>query len=204
MVSQTSPEVAAQQGRGFMVEETVVSTPMNASVGVPLPSFWGAVVAGTVVAISIGAMSSALMFGCHVGTAASGAINFGAGAAIWVIVTACIAYFFGGMVASRLSMIGGAMRGLVVWGLSIPLNFALSTFFWGSAGLAYAHTTQLTQQIANNTGSATLYGGDVFVSYTAAWIVFVALVLGLAFAVLGAMSAGQCSMSSQHTVGSVR
>jgi hypothetical protein len=196
MVSQNVTEVTSTN-RGFVAQESVVagaSGPFDA--GLPLPSFWGSVIAGAVVVMGIGSLSASLMFGCYVGTYANGMLSFGWGAGLWIIATACIAYYFGGMVASRLSLAGGWLRGLVVWGLSVPLTALIAAFISGASGLAYAHTTRLAEQLTNNTGAATLYSGTLYVNYAAAWVVFFALLCGLIFSLFGASTSCACGSVS--------
>lgn len=199
MVSQNTTEIASTN-RGFVAQETVVSAasgPIDA--GLPLPSFWGSVIAGTVAAMAIGSLSGALMVACHVGTYANGFISFGPGAGVWIIVTACIAYFIGGNVASRLSLAGGWLRGFVVWALSLPLSMLVGAFVAGGAGLAYAHTSHMTEQITNNTGAATLYAGNMYVNFAAAWIFFFASLAGLVFSIVGAAVGCGCDTESTTT-----
>ena len=191
MVSDNLTNVQARSDRGIIAEETIVatSTNLNDFEEYPLPSFWGAIVSGAVVALSIGALSECLMFACRVGTYGNGQISMGAGAGIWLIVTTCVAYFFGGMLASRLSVRGGWMRGLTVWGFTILLLMLVSAFVGGSA-LPYVHNAQMSEQIVSNSRVTTLYGGASFISYAGVWVGFLILVLSLLFSVIGATFAG--------------
>ena len=186
MVSQNTSEIAATN-RGFVAQESVIagaSGPIDA--GLPLPSFWGSVIAGTVVAMAIGSISGAFMLACHVGTTENGFVSFGPGAGAWIVITACVAYFIGGNVASRLSLAGGWLRGLIVWALSLPLSMLIAAFAAGGAGLAYAHTTHMAEQFTNNTGAATLYAGNMYINFAAAWVVFASMLCGLVFSIVGA------------------
>src|SRR5579884_1582837 len=141
MVSPQNEPVAAgvatdlpRNDRGIIEEHSVSTlTPAGGTYSLTIPrytTFWGSVIAGTLLAIGIAIMSYALMFGCHVGTYANGVISLGWGAAVWIVVTACIAYFFGGMFSPCLSASGpesGAFRGLSVWGLSVPLVMVIAS-----------------------------------------------------------------------------
>jgi hypothetical protein len=158
----------------------------------PTPSFWGSVVAGTMVVLGIGALSEFLMFGCRVGVYRNGAPDLGAGAAIWMIITSCIAYFVGGLVASQLSLNGTWLHGIVLWGFSIPLSLLIGAAVTVAAGTAYAHTTDVTEQVLNSSGAGAIYNGNVFVSFAGAWAAFLSVILGLIFAVLGS-TAGACA-----------
>lgn len=182
------PSSVARTDRGF-VPETSTSTYSYSSSPAHFGGhyFWGSVIAGTLLAISIGMLSWALMFGCHVGTYSNGAISYGWGAAIWIVVTSCIAYFFGGMFSGCLSSHRGDgwLHGVGVWGLSVPLLMCLIAFISGSAGLAYGPASRVTETIVNQTGTAQLFHGDLFVNFGGAWTVFIALICGLFFAMVG-------------------
>jgi hypothetical protein len=115
-----------------------------------------------------------------------------------MIITACIAYFVGGMVASRLSLNGSWLQGLVLWGFSIPLSLLIVAAVTAAAGIAYAHTTQLTEQIVNSSGTGALYQGNVFVNFAGAWAAFLSVGLGLVFALLGSTT-GSCACSQKGT-----
>jgi hypothetical protein len=185
--------------RGFVTEETIVTASADMrDMEYPMPSFWGSVVAGALLALGLGALSICLMFGCHVGTDMNGDLSFGAGAAVWMIVTVCIAYFFGGLLASGLSLRGGWLRGVTMWGLSIPLALLILAFTSGSAGLAYAHMTHLTEQFANSTGAASLSNGHMFVNYYAAWVAFISLACGLISAVIGSSKSCGCAVRNKQ------
>ncbi|MDB5174837.1 MAG: hypothetical protein JWN51_3610 [Phycisphaerales bacterium] len=192
----TNPEatIAGRSDRGF-VTERVVGQPLPgvetgyAAVSPPAHYyFWGSVLAGTVTAMAIGFLSLALMFGCRVGTYQNGAISFGLGAGIWIVVTSALAYYVGGMVASSFSDPArmGWLRGLTVWGLSVPLFFLMTAIIAGGFGLAYGSTTSRTaEQVVTNTQVATLQHGDLFVNFGGAWTVFFALAVGLFCALVG-------------------
>ncbi len=131
---------------------------------VPAPSFWGPIATGAMVVLGIVALSDFLMFDAGV---------YRDGAAIWMIITACVAYYAGGLVASRLSLNGTWLQGAVLWGLSIPLSLLIVAGVTEAAGIVFANTTEMTAQMINGSGIA------------GAWAAFISVALGLAFAVLG-------------------
>ncbi len=188
MVSENPSNVATRSDRGIIAEETIVaaSTGVNNLDEYPLPSFWGSIVAGAVVVMSIGALSECLMFACRVGTYGNGQVYLGAGAAFWMFITTCVAFFFGGMVASRLSLRGGWMRGLTVWAFTLPLLMLVTAFISGGAGLGFVHNTRIAEEVITNNHITTFYGGGSFVSYGGVWSGFILLALGLIFSLVGA------------------
>src|SRR5205823_3166105 len=103
--------------------------------------FWRPVVAGTMFAMSVFVLSWYLMLGCHVGINSGGIIDLGGGAAVWLCVTACIAYFFGGAIASAMtasnasSLASGCLKGTVLWALSIPLGLIGYSFLARSGSI---------------------------------------------------------------------
>jgi hypothetical protein len=140
---------------------------------VPAPSFWGSIAAGTMVVLGICALSDLLMLSGPVGV-------YRDGAAVWMMITACVAYYGGGLVASRLSLNGTWLQGVVLWGLSIPLSLLVVAGVAEAAGIASGQSTEMTAQMINGSGTA------------GAWAVFISVALGLAFAVLGS-TAGACA-----------
>lgn len=107
---------------------------------------WGAIAAGAMVALSIYILLSLLGVALGIEAAARGAdAHFGAGAAIYSILTLLIAMFFGGWATSRLavgeSKLEAVLYGLILWGvLFIGMIWLLSagirTGFGGMIGLA--------------------------------------------------------------------
>jgi hypothetical protein len=183
MVSPTSStdpaiETAPTYHRGFFPEETLVGVgPVGGAMSMHYRPFWRPVVAGTVFTLAIFVLSWYLMLGCRVGIDSNGAIALGAGAAIWMWITSCIAYYCGGMVASSMTMSNGSsyLKGLVIWGLSIPLALVIY------AGLAQAgnlvNSVDLPR-VANGTMSSAMPTGFF-------WANFIGLALGLIFSVIG-------------------
>ena len=136
--------------------------------------FWGAVITGTLVAITFTVMSIALMIGCHVGTvSATGAFIPGWGAAVWTVITACLAYFLGSYVAARMSTVspGGWISGMAVWGLSIPLLTIITALVAIGGGTLLSPASSAT--------------GHVHVAYGQMWTLFASLIAGVFCAAMG-------------------
>src|SRR5690348_2892246 len=97
--------------RGFAQEEVAAAgAPYTGAVAgrYPYPVyFWGSVVAGSLFVLSMFVLSYALMLGCHVGVV-NGALSLGWGSAIWIVITSCIAFYVGGMIANSISQPLGA------------------------------------------------------------------------------------------------
>jgi hypothetical protein len=191
MVSQptiVTPDPTAVHNRGFIPEETVVAVgPGNAAITTYYRPFWRPVIAGTVFALSVFALSWYLMLGCHVGISDNGIVALGAGAAVWIWVTACVAYFFGGAIASAMTMPNGSgwLKGAVIWGLSIPAALILYAVLAQSGTLLTAlnlpHAGML--EIA---GTNTVAGSSAHFGFL--WSTFIALGLGLIFSIIGSVS----------------
>lgn len=121
---------------------TVDKREVEVSGAVHRPSLisWGAVIAGLVVAVAI----SWLMFllGSAIGLSIADATDFeamgeglGIGTVIWILLTAIIAYFLGGLVTGRLAgkpdKTTGLLHGVTLWGTA-----TIFTFLLGYAGIA--------------------------------------------------------------------
>ena len=190
---------AARSDRGFIAEETTSSVaPLTGYSGISSTvghdhHFWGSVIAGSLVTISVFVLSMALMLGCGVGVSnSSHLLSFGWGAAIWIIITSCVAYFFGGMVSGSIDTRGcySSTRAFALWGLSIPLVMVIGAFVAGGAGLLYGlNSAHLTEQVTNQTGAAYLQQGNLFINYGGAWTAFLSILGGLCFSVIGALAA---------------
>jgi hypothetical protein len=170
--------------RGFFPEETLVGFGTGSpAVTTYYRPFWRPVVAGTILALSLFTLSWYLMLGCHVGITAAGVISLGAGAAVWLWVTSCIAYFFGGMIASAMTMpaANGWLKGPVIWALSVPMALLLDALLMQGANLVgnlYLPHAAMAQEAA-------MAPGDVF---GFVWTVFIGLALGLIFSIVGSAS----------------
>jgi hypothetical protein len=102
--------------------------------GPPIRMSWGAIFGGTVAALGVGILLYSLGFALGLtaidpnepGTLRGSGIFTG----VWSLVTAFIALFVGGMVASRgsgaLTKAGGALHGLVMWGLTTLIGLAMA------------------------------------------------------------------------------
>ena len=195
--SSVSPGVLPSD-RGFVTEESVITTPAVTDItalprlGYSYPVyFWGSVIAGTVLVMSLFVLSYLLMLGCHVGTVGpDGALSFGWGAAVWLVITSCIAYYFGGMLTNCISRpIGmGWLKGATVWGLSIPLALVISSVLGaglGVLGLSLAHV----ENAAGTAAPTHLAMGFIGPDFGAIWTAFLILICGLVFAMFGSASA---------------
>jgi hypothetical protein len=94
--------------------------------GPPLRLSWGAIFGGTVAALGIWLLLSALGLALGLSAVEPAAPGSARGAGIftgiWSLITPLIALFVGGIVAARgagvVTKAGGAMHGLVMWGLT--------------------------------------------------------------------------------------
>ena len=89
--------------------------------------YWRPVIAGALFALSLFVFSWYLMLGCHVGVDKDGTIDPGAGAAVWMCVTACVAFLAAGLTSSAISLPRGmgVVKGIGIWALSLPLAAVL-------------------------------------------------------------------------------
>jgi hypothetical protein len=129
------------------------------------------------------------MFACHVGLYnPQGDVNWGVGAVIWSAVTAAIAFYIGGLIATLLMPLDrhGWIHGLSVWALSVPLVLVLTSFVAIGTSLAYG-------------GMAPAAAGHVRIGFVptiiqlspgVGWMLFISLICGLVFAIFGGLSGG--------------
>jgi hypothetical protein len=192
MVSPTTTEVPVHN-RGFIPEETLVAAgPDNARVTYYRP-FWRPVAAGVLFALSTFILSWFLMLGFHVGIEANGVLALGAGAAVWLWVTACVAYFFGGMIASAMTATPGealysygsaSLKGAVIWGASLPFALILYAFIaqYGGAlvALNLPHPGITTSAVTNGAMAGPHLGFY--------WAMFIGLGLALICSIIGSIS----------------
>ena len=126
---------------------------------------WGAVIAGAVVALTIGLMLNALGAGIGATTVDAAArdtpsaSSFGIGAAIWVLVSNLIGLAVGGYVAARLSGTSdntdGTLHGLAVWGTTFLISAVLlGNLVSGIASTAASGASSLVSSVASGAGSA--------------------------------------------------
>ena len=199
MVSQTQPEASVGMvSRGFIPEETVIAAgPGNALVTYYRP-FWRPVVAGTLFALSVFVLSWFLMLGCHVGILDNGVLALGGGAAVWLWVTACIAFFFGGMIASAMTASpgdtpaasngSGWLKGAVIWAFSIPLALGIYALLAQSSGLLIS--LGLPHVGVVETGSPSIAATGARLGYY--WAVFIGLALAFIFSIVGSRVGCAC------------
>ena len=178
--------------RGFVTNEitsTLVTGPAygGSMVSGVYPShFWGSVISGTLLVMSLFVLSWFLMLGCHVGVARDGLLSLGWGAAWWMVITSCIAYYFRGMLAGCISRrtYNGWLKGAAVWGLSIPL--AVVIYGLTSGGLMTSLGAPHADVLVGNHSAAVAVMG---VNFGYAWTAFCTLILGLIFSIFGSGSA---------------
>ncbi len=137
---------------------------------------WGAIIAGSVLTLSFLILFAAFAIACNVPGYAGGVYGWGAG--VWSFITAAVAFFCGGCLASYFASATENrfrfLHGIMAWALTLPLL----AFFMGAAGLWYGHTWLF---------SAGLQVGSAYViTIGAAWGTFIALLTGLVFAWFGA------------------
>jgi len=174
--------------RVFIPEETVVGPGPGTSATLYYKPFWRPVLAGTLFTFSLFVLSWYLMLGLHIGLNDDGTLGLGGGAAVWLCLTACVAYFVGGMIASVMtagdmqmsSIISGLLKGAVLWGLSIPLGLVIYGFVYDivarADNLVIALNMPHAGALANNVQGTHL-------GYY--WSVFIGLGLGLFFSLIG-------------------
>jgi len=143
--------------------------------GVP----WGGIIAGSVVTISLLALSTAFAVACDVPAYRGGDYGFGAG--VWACLTSIVAFFVGAAVAGMVmprERLGGAVRGMITWSLTIVLTVVLSM---STVGFLRA---------PSNIGAAVNPDALAMSINGAAWGTFIAMILGLAAAVVGGVFGG--------------
>jgi hypothetical protein len=132
---------------------------------------WGAVIAGAVVALTVGLMLNALGAGVGATTVDAAArdtpsaSSFGIGAAIWVLVSNLIGLAIGGYTAARLSGTSdntdGTLHGLAVWGTTFLISAVLlGNLVSGIASTATAGASNLLGGVARGAGSLASTAGE--------------------------------------------
>ncbi|MBX6330948.1 MAG: hypothetical protein IRY91_03775, partial [Gemmatimonadaceae bacterium] len=123
---------------------------------------WGAVFAGLVVALALQVVLTLL--GTAIGLTAVGpdtsARGIGIGAGIWMIVTALIALYVGGLTTGYLAGVltrgNGALHGVLMWGLSTLLAAYLLA---SGVGSLLGGAVQLASGAAAATAGTVAHGG---------------------------------------------
>lgn len=193
-------------GRGFV-------SPEEAQAGIYQPQLqppqalvrsriaWGAVIAGSVLTLSILALSASLAYACGVPAFANGPYGWGAG--IWSVITAAIAFYAGGCVAAYLTgpnnmPASNMLHGVMAWALTIPLImifFAGAQGVFGQGGLMATDVSRmvlsgnpLATEIPRVTAASA--AGEVPGLHLtgAAWGAWISLAVGLVFAAMGGSS----------------
>jgi hypothetical protein len=179
--------------RGIRQPVAYASYPTE-SVALRYGSFWGSVIAGSLVAISFVVLSMALMFGCDVGVYSAGGNTAGTlvlswGSAVWIVITACLALLLGGYVSSALSrpVSTGWLYGLAVWGLTIPLFFILAAIIAGGMGAA-AQGAQIGQAVLPAGASSGNVFAAIHIQNGVAWMLFCSVICAAIFGLIGGMS----------------
>ncbi|WP_241667142.1 hypothetical protein [Muricoccus nepalensis] len=158
MQTRATPDVYNDASRATAVlPEGAPSLPSRVS--------WGAVIAGAVVALTVGLMLNSLGAGIGATTVDAAArdtpsaSSFGIGAAIWVLVSNLIGLAAGGYVAARLSGTSdntdGTLHGLAVWGTTFLISAVLlGNLVSGIASTAASGASSLVSSVASGAGSA--------------------------------------------------
>lgn len=170
--------------------------------------FWGAVIAGSLLVISLFVLSYTLMIGCHVGVAQNGLLAFGWGTAVWLCVTSAIAFYFGGMLSNCISRplsLDGWIKGASVWGLTVPLSLVIGAVIAGGSGLLTGLVPRVSEPIAAAATNAQAVAVSVQqphpgLVFAFSWALFVLLIIGLIFSILGSGSiAGAAARTTTTT-----
>lgn len=144
---------------------------------VPPPSLltrvsWGAIFAGTLVAVAVtaflGLLGLGLGFAAIDPTESAPFAGVGKGALIWWGVTNVVALLLGGFVAARLAGIPkgltGLLHGLAVWSLGLLLTLWLATTaigaVLGAASSVVSTTARITASVAGTVGGAAVSAGE--------------------------------------------
>lgn len=152
-----------------MQDKEYTTSPSLVGHGIAVPEnrrriSWGAIFAGTLVAISIQLLLTLL--GISIGAwaidpvaGAQGMRGIGMGAGIWALLSFLIALFIGGWVAGRMAGVGskldGLLEGMIVWSAVTVLTFMLVTttvgrVIGGAAGLAGNTLTTAGEQLQDS------------------------------------------------------
>lgn len=154
--------------------------------------FWGAVIAGSLLTLFLFVLSWLLMLGCHVGVTRAGLLSIGAGAAWWTMITSCIAFFFGGLMAGHISrpIRFGWLKGAAVWGLSIPLALCICAILSAGSGLLATSTVPHVNIVESASNLRAFSNQIVYtgISFGAIWTAFWTVLAGLFFSIVGSSS----------------
>jgi hypothetical protein len=176
--------------RGFVRQEaSSAAWPTRAGAIDAFPTyFWGSVVAGTMLVLSLFVLSYFLMLGCHVGVAADQSVSLGVGSGVWMFITGCVAYFFGGMLSNCISrpVYSGFVKGATIWGLSIPLALLIAAILAGGTGILTGLNSPLI--VSNASASMSTAAVRHVINYGVIWTTFLTLAAGLICSIIGSWS----------------
>jgi hypothetical protein len=162
------PDAIPNNPQKQMQDKEYTTSPSLVGHGIAIPEnrrriSWGAIFAGTLVAISVQLLLTLL--GISIGAwvidpaaGTQGMQGIGMGAGIWALVSFLIALFIGGWVAGRMAGVGnkldGLLEGTIVWSAVTVLTFMLVTttvgrVVGGAAGLAGNTLTTAGERIQN-------------------------------------------------------
>ncbi len=175
-------------GRGFVpAEETQVARVPQTLVLARSHVSWGAVIAGSLLSISILILSASLAYACGI-SAYSGQNmgHYGWGAGIWAVVTSIIAFYSGACLSAYMSASADyrfhMLHGVLTWALALPLLLIILSWGGMATGGVMSEGVRTMQfhpafQQPNWSG---LTG--------ASWGAFISLACGLIFAAIGGAS----------------
>jgi hypothetical protein len=189
-------------GRGFV-------TPEEGQAGIYQPQpvlarsriAWGAVIAGSLLAISILVLSGSLAYACGVPAYSGGPYGWGAG--IWSVITAAIAFYAGGCLSAYLTGATDAaysnmLHGVMAWVLAIPLVMVLFSGTHGMFAQGGLMASDVTRMVISGNPQATVNPAITAQSAVeqlpnlhltgAAWGAWISLAVGLIFAAIGGSS----------------
>lgn len=177
-------------GRGLVHDESLMGYPTEPALMPRGYSYvcWGAVVAGSLAAISLLILAGAL--GSAIGLSAygrDGVYRPGWGAGIWLVLSAAVAYFIGGGLSAYLASYRtgtiGLLHGVMAWVLSLPLLLLVAGPIAGGL-LGRAGMPTFTAADTGRMGGA-FAGQPEEMAIGAAWTSFIALFSGLLTAAIG-------------------
>ncbi len=151
---------------------------------------WGAVIAGSVTAMSLMVLMSSFAYAVNVPGYNDG--NYGFGTGLYAVFTAIVSFLIGGAVttyfADRAEQHTGVLHGIMTWTLTVPLVLLLSGTAFGMFRIyALNAFSRATGGLTAGTGTASDYRA-------ATWGVFLALFCGLLSAAVG----GALGFLSKH------
>jgi hypothetical protein len=132
---------------------------------------WGAIIAGTVAALSVQFLLTLLGVSIGLWTLPAAGPEFlqemGIGAAIWALLSFVIALYCGGWIAGRMSglrsKLDGLLEGFLVWGVVTVVTFMLLTtavggLIGGAAGMAGEAMTLAVEQVEDPMATVEEFG----------------------------------------------